>query len=134
MSERPGSTGKAWVDPERHSPENAFDSESGVSGQGYAIGKELVEGLKNPSGEVVPQGGPSEGAPNRGNAADIPPENGRHASFDPYTGEVHGSGAGAGGGSPGEDFDSDSASGDGFPLTGREAQPSSDGGPAHTEQ
>ncbi len=44
---------------------------------------------------------------------DIPPENGKRASIDRRTGEVHGSGVGAGGGSPGEDFDSDTASGDG---------------------
>lgn len=45
--------------------------------------------------------------------ANIPPENGKRASIDPRTGEVHGSGAGAGGGNPGEDYDSDSAAGDG---------------------
>jgi hypothetical protein len=48
--------------------------------------------------------------------ANIPPENGKRASIDPRSGEVHGSGAGAGGGNPGEDYDSDSAAGDGaFP-------------------
>ena len=49
----------------------------------------------------------------------FPPENGRHASFDERTGEVHGSGVGAGGGNPGEDFASDPAAGDGYPQTGR---------------
>ncbi|HSI19504.1 MAG TPA: hypothetical protein VK980_17175 [Sphingomonas sp.] len=44
---------------------------------------------------------------------DIPPENGKRASFDEATGAVHGSGSGAGGGNPSEDFDSDSAAGDG---------------------
>ncbi|MGY4397223.1 hypothetical protein ACVWZA_002417 [Sphingomonas sp. UYAg733] len=44
---------------------------------------------------------------------DIPPENGKRASIDSRTGEVHGSGVGAGGGSPGEDYDSDTATGDG---------------------
>ncbi|QNA85218.1 hypothetical protein G4G27_15335 [Sphingomonas sp. So64.6b] len=44
---------------------------------------------------------------------DIPPENGKRASIDSRTGEVHGSGMGAGGGSPGEDYDSDTATGDG---------------------
>ncbi len=38
---------------------------------------------------------------------DIPPDNGRRASVDAKTGEVHGSGAGAGGGNPGEDLDGD---------------------------
>lgn len=41
----------------------------------------------------------------------IPPENGKRATIDPVTGEVHGSGMGAGGGSPGEDMD-DETSGD----------------------
>lgn len=50
---------------------------------------------------------------------DLPPDAGRRASFDPKTGEVHGSGAGAGGGNPGEDYDSDPAAGDGFPQTGK---------------
>jgi hypothetical protein len=50
---------------------------------------------------------------------DIPPENGKRASIDSATGEVHGSGVGAGGGSSGEDYDSDSAAGDGpVPLPG----------------
>lgn len=49
----------------------------------------------------------------------FPPENGRRASFDERTGEVHGSGVGAGGGNPGEDFASDPAAGDGYPQTGR---------------
>lgn len=49
----------------------------------------------------------------------LPPENGRRASFDEQTGEVHGSGMGAGGGNPGEDFTSDPAAGDGYPQTGR---------------
>jgi hypothetical protein len=55
------------------------------------------------------------------NSADdrFPPENGRRASFDERTGEVHGSGVGAGGGNPGEDFASDPAAGDGYPQTGR---------------
>ncbi len=52
-------------------------------------------------------------------AEDLPPEAGRRASFDPKTGEVHGSGAGAGGGNPGEDYDSDSAAGDGTLPTGK---------------
>ena len=40
-------------------------------------------------------------------------ENGKGASIDEATGEVHGSGVGAGGGGAGEDFDSDAAGGDG---------------------
>ena len=44
---------------------------------------------------------------------DIPAENGKRASIDQATGEVHGSGVGAGGGGSGEDLDSDAAGGDG---------------------
>ena len=41
-------------------------------------------------------------------------ERGQRASFDPKSGEVHGSGSGAGGGgNPDEDFDSDSVGGGG---------------------
>jgi hypothetical protein len=41
-------------------------------------------------------------------------ERGKRASFDPHSGEVHGSGSGAGGGgNPREDFDSDQAAGAG---------------------
>ena len=63
----------------------------------------------------------AEGPERSAKAADdrLPPENGRRASFDERTGEVHGSGVGAGGGSPGEDFASDPAAGDGYPQTGR---------------
>ena len=41
-------------------------------------------------------------------------ERGKRASFDPATGEVHGSGAGAGANAnPGEDYDNDQIAGDG---------------------
>jgi hypothetical protein len=41
-------------------------------------------------------------------------ERGKRASFDPATGEVHGSGAGAGANAnPGEDYDNDPIGGDG---------------------
>jgi hypothetical protein len=46
--------------------------------------------------------------------ADDQPERGRPASFDPRTGEVHGSGSGAGGGgNPAEDYDRDPMGGGG---------------------
>ncbi|MEA3039403.1 MAG: hypothetical protein QOE79_1916 [Sphingomonadales bacterium] len=47
-------------------------------------------------------------------------ERGKRASFDPGTGEVHGSGSGAGGsGNPAEDYDEDPISGGGdLPLGG----------------
>ena|SRR5687768_3437392 len=47
-------------------------------------------------------------------------ERGKPGSFDPATGEVHGSGSGAGGGNPGEDHDPD-------PMAGSGAEP--EGGP-----
>jgi hypothetical protein len=40
-------------------------------------------------------------------------ERGKPASFDPASGEVHGSGSGAGGGNHGEDYDSDPMAGGG---------------------
>lgn len=40
-------------------------------------------------------------------------ERGKRASFDPRSGEVHGSGSGAGGGNRDEDYDSDSMAGGG---------------------
>jgi hypothetical protein len=53
-------------------------------------------------------------------------ERGKRASFDPKTGEVHGSGSGAGGeGNPGEDYDKDPMAGAGAePLKG--PRPASD--------
>lgn len=47
-------------------------------------------------------------------------ERGQRASFDPKSGEVHGSGSGAGGGgNPKEDFDSDPMSGAGAEPAGQ---------------
>jgi hypothetical protein len=49
--------------------------------------------------------------------ADTNGERGRRASFDPKSGEVHGSGSGAGGGgNPAEDYDQD-------PMAGVGAEP-----------
>ena len=45
-------------------------------------------------------------------------ERGRPASFDPKSGEVHGSGSGAGGGNPGEDYDGDPMAGAGSEPAG----------------
>ena len=99
---------------------NAFDTDKGYSGQEYARDRAAKEGAKAPSGTVAAR--PSDAVPIARQAepdADLPPGAGRRASFDPDTGEVHGSGMGAGGGNPGEDYDSDAASGDGFPQTGK---------------
>jgi hypothetical protein len=62
----------------------------------------------------------------RGDRADGDSERGKRASFDPKTGEVHGSGSGAGGeGNPGEDYDKDPMAGAGAePLKG--PRPASD--------
>lgn len=55
-----------------------------------------------------------------------PSERGKRASFDPVTGEVHGSGSGAGGsGNPGEDHDQD-------PMAGGGAKPAA--GPRSVEE
>ena len=134
-TKRPGGEHLSWVDPERQHPANAFDSNQGVSGMGYSPAREQGEGDRHPSGEVGDvEPSASDEAPDAD--TDLPPQNGRRASFDPRTGEVHGSGAGAGGGNPGEDFDSDSASGDGYPQTGSEGRTSTshDLGPPHFKQ
>jgi hypothetical protein len=84
----------------------------GYSGQEFDAGDFAAERALKESAE-----GPK---PSTKSADDrFPPENGRRASFDERTGEVHGSGSGAGGGNPGEDFASDPAAGDGYPQTGR---------------
>jgi len=94
---------------------NAFDTPEGYSGQDYHRDREAAEGAKLPSGTVAarPHGAPPA------HDKDLPPDAGHRASFDPDTGEVHGSGMGAGGGNPGEDYASDAAAGDGFPQTGK---------------
>jgi hypothetical protein len=47
------------------------------------------------------------------------PEAGKPASFDPVSGEVHGSGSGAGGGNAGEDHDDDPMAGSGAEPAGQ---------------
>lgn len=96
--------------------DNAFDQSDGYSGQDYAPAREAAEGAKAPAGTVAAR--PADAAP-PDTGPGLPPEAGRRASFDPRTGEVHGSGMGAGGGNPGEDHDSDPAAGDGPPQTGK---------------
>lgn len=64
--------------------------------------------------------------------ADDESERGRPATFDPRTGEVHGSGSGAGGGgNPGEDYDQDPKAGAGAepPHGPRTAAPAGEGEP-----
>lgn len=102
MTDRP-------IDPERPR-DRPFDRPDGVFGQGYRREDEEAIGRENADPP----------APSGTDHPDLGPDNGRRASIDPRTGEVHGAGVGAGGGQPGEDFDSDAASGDGYPLTGGE--------------
>lgn len=86
-----------------HARATAFDRDEGKFGQGYSLDEERRLGRAMPAGSVAAK--PSQVAP--GEDGTMPPDNGRRASFDPATGEVHGSGAGAGGGNAGEDFDDD---------------------------
>jgi hypothetical protein len=84
----------------------------GYSGQEYDADNFAANRMLKESAEV----------PERSNKSTddrFPPDNGRRASFDERTGEVHGSGVGTGGGNPAEDFASDPAAGDGYPQTGR---------------
>lgn len=121
------------VDPGRNPEGNPFDSDKGLFGQEYSLAREKALGRELPSGTV---GAKPDAPPVTDNPA-IPPDAGRRASFDPQTGEVHGSGSSAGGGNPGEDFDSDSAGGDGYPIDGSEglpAQAPTDLGPPHFKE
>lgn len=120
------------IDPERNPEGNPFDSDKGFYGLDYNKDREAALGKQQPSGTVAAE--PTDDGPPRDPA--LPPENGRRASFDPATGEVHGSGSGTGGGNPGEDFASDSAAGDGYPITGGEGLPKdgdTDLGPAQRQ-
>ncbi|HSX53729.1 MAG TPA: hypothetical protein VLG14_00390 [Sphingomonas sp.] len=96
---------KPVTDPGRAG--NPFDSKSGYSGQEYHRDREAAELLRDPPG------GKRAADQKVDEDANDPPEAGRRASFDPDTGDVHGSGAGAGGGNPGEDYDSDPVAGGG---------------------
>lgn len=105
----------APVDPERPHDRNAYGEKDSFFGQVYDQDRERAEGDRAPSGTVHPRG-PATG---HADTPDLPPGNGRRASFDPATGAVHGSGMGAGGGQDGEDFDDDAANGAGYPQTGK---------------
>ena len=98
------SAGGGKIDPERGAGKNPFDSASGYSGQEHTPEREQALGRANPSGHPL-NGDPMVGERGAVDASDTPPDAGRRASFDPKTGEVHGSGSGAGGGHEGEDYD-----------------------------
>jgi uncharacterized iron-regulated membrane protein len=76
-----------------------FDRADGHSGQAY----------RAEDAEALRQSDPSGGVPSN---VQEDGEAGKRASFDPVTGEVHGSGSGAGGGNSNEGFDDDDQSGD----------------------
>lgn len=82
--------------------EKPFDHDRGHSGQAYHRDDEQAMGRAEPSGSVTT----TPPAPGDGNAnTSLPDDNGKRATVDPKTGEVHGSGAGAGGGSRGDEID-----------------------------
>jgi len=91
------------VDAERSHQPAPFNRASGYTGEGYSKEDERALGAEAQSGTVAARPGEHvrDDAP-------VPPDNGQRASFDPATGEVHGSGSGAGGGNAGENFDDDS--------------------------
>ncbi len=72
--------------------EKPFDHDRGHSGQAYHRDDEQAMGRAEPSGSVTM----TPPATGDGNAdTELPSDNGKRASVDPKTGEVHGSGAGA---------------------------------------
>ncbi|OMJ32312.1 hypothetical protein BSZ14_09085 [Sphingomonas sp. Sph1(2015)] len=76
-------------------------SNRGDSGEVYHRDDEHALGRDLPTGQVAPKP-PAPGDRNAGTS--LPDDNGRRASADPKTGEVHGSGAGAGDGNPGDEI------------------------------
>lgn len=88
-------------DQQKRAPQ-PFDHEGGHSGQDYHRDEEQAMGRAEPSGSVTKT--PPAAARDHEDT-DLPADNGRRASVDPKTGEVHGSGAGAGGGNPGDEID-----------------------------
>lgn len=100
------------VDPERDTSANSFDNPTGLTGQGYSREREAEMGRQGFGGDPLSgDGGAGHRPADDPDGRDIPPDNGRRASIDPATGEVHGSGAGAGGGNEGEDFDEETPGG-----------------------
>jgi len=79
-----------------------FDRDGGYTGQDYHRDDEHAMGRAEPSGRVTT----TPPVPGEGNAdTSLPDDDGRRATVDPKTGEVHGSGAGAGGGHRGDEID-----------------------------
>jgi hypothetical protein len=96
---------KEPLQPKARGWANAFDAPDGYSGQEYDLTRERAEGAKLPSGTVDPK---AKGKRGHQQASEIPPDNGRRASFDPASGEVHGSGLTDGKGDGREGFSEDS--------------------------
>ncbi len=89
------------TDQEKHNLQSVA-SNRGDSGEVYDPADERAMGRDLPAGRVAPEAP----APGNGNAdTSLPEDNGKRASVDPKTGEVHGSGAGAGGGNRGDEID-----------------------------
>jgi hypothetical protein len=96
---------------------NPFDTDTGYSGQDYHRDREAELLRQEPPGQVDPRG-PDRAPDAAPDDAAIGRENGRFASFDPATGQLHGSGA-----KEGEEFDAGSTAGSGYKKTGAETDP-----------
>lgn len=99
------STRKEPLQPKARGGANAFDAPDGYSGQEYDLAREHAEGAKLPSGTVDPK---ARGKRGHQQDSELPPDNGRRASFNPASGEVHGSGSTDGKGDGREGFSEDS--------------------------
>ena len=85
-------------DEQHPRPDRIFDQKDSYSGQAF----------RKADNDALVAADPSGGIPS---PVDEPGEAGKRASFDPKTGEVHGSGSGIAGGNPDEEFDNDRQSG-----------------------
>jgi hypothetical protein len=61
---RPGGEGKAWVDPDRTAPDNAYDKAEGYSGQEYRREDEAAQGRADDTDDTPHRrNSPKEGEP-----------------------------------------------------------------------
>ena len=61
---RPGGEDKAWVDPNRRTPKNAFDKADGYSGQQYSREAEAAQGRTDAAHDTPHERSePAEGMP-----------------------------------------------------------------------
>jgi len=96
-------------------PTTPFNDLEGYSGQDYSRDKEAELARIDPAGRVHPDG--ESQLPAGADDRDIGPENGRRASFDPVTGQLHGSGS-----REGEEFDESPKGGAGYKKTGADGE------------